>query len=71
MDSRAQDWEIIDVGEYDIFYHVVPTYDRRPHLTSDCPCNVEMIISNFGDVQAIHNAFDGRELFEIELIRDN
>lgn len=41
--------------------HICPTQDIAPHiLSNDCPCRP------FGndDQQVVHNAWDGRELYE-------
>ena len=71
MAERAVGWEAVDVGDNDLFIHVVPMYDKQPHLTAGCPCNPELIVFESGNAQVIHNALDGRELFEVEIIRDN
>lgn len=51
--------------------HVYPVNDARPHDTESGPCDcgpVLKILGN-GDSLVVHNAWDGREIFE-ELDRD-
>ena len=45
-------------------YHLYPMEDTHTHRESDkCPCNPEKVKGDRG-VLFIHNAFDGRELYE-------
>ncbi len=46
-------------------WHVTPIDDLEPHEESTtCKCEPRVEIGCNGDMIIIHNAFDGRELFE-------
>jgi len=46
--------------------HVIPTNDKKPHIKNECcSCKPSVIIVENGNRIIVHNAFDYRELFEM------
>jgi len=47
-------------------WHILPTNDLKEHEeSSTCECYPTIEIKDNGDMLVIHNAFDGREIFEL------
>jgi hypothetical protein len=47
--------------------HVYPVSDTRPHNIEDggqCDCGPKVEFLESGDTLVVHNAWDGREIFE-------
>lgn len=48
-----------------IYTHIIPINDLMPHHESvDCPCNP--IIDTECETLVVHNAFDGRDIVEVQ-----
>lgn len=52
-------------------YHVYPINDKEDHSGIQCKCNPKLKNLDNGNTIVIHNAMDGRELFEISKIQNN
>lgn len=56
-----------------MIWHIYPTNDTYTHFTDgeDCPCKPSAVVLENGDIQMIHNSWDGREYIERLVEPDN
>jgi hypothetical protein len=51
--------------------HVIPIDDLIEHYGRYCECEPRYDLSHYGELIIIHNAWDARELIELNLVQCN